>query len=101
MAEVTWTAPAVEDLRQIHQFISKDSKQYAAIVVRSLRSAAERLKEFPASGRRVPELPGSPYREVIVSLYRIIYRYAEEQDRVLVLAVVHGSRLLPPIQESS
>ena len=101
MAQVIWSAPAVEDLHQIHQFISKDSKQYAAIVVRSVRSAAERLKRFPESGRLVPELPETRYREVIAFPYRIIYRYAEEQNRVLVLAVVHGSRLLPPIQERS
>ena len=99
MAQVIWTAPAVEDLRQIHQFISKDSKQYAAIVVRSLRSSAERLKKFPESGRLVPELPGSPYREVIVPPYRVVYRLAKEEDRMWVLAVIHGSRLLPPIQE--
>ena len=101
MAEIIWTALALEDLRQIHQFISKDSKQYAAIVVRSVRSSAERLKAFPESGRLVPELPGGRYREVIVFPYRIVYRYAEEQNQVLVLAVIHGSRLLPPIQESS
>ena len=101
MAKVIWTAPAVEDLRQIHQFIAKDSKQYAAITVRSLRGAAERLRNFPESGRPVPELPGSRYREVIVSPYRVIYRYAEEKNRVWVLAVVHGSRLLPPIEGSS
>lgn len=99
MAEVIWSAPALEDLHQIHQFISKDSKQYAAIVVRTLRSAAERLRQFPESGRRVPELLETRYREVIFPPYRIIYRYAEKKDRVLVLAVVHGSRLLPPIQE--
>ena len=101
MAEVTWSALALEDLRQIHQFISKDSKQYAAILVRSVRSAAERLEKFPESGRLVPELPGSRYREVIVSPYRIIYRYAEDKERVWVLAVIHGSRLVPPIQEVS
>jgi len=101
VAEVTWTAPAVEDLRQIHAFISKDSKQYAATVVRRVRGSVERLRTFPESGRRVPELLGSPYREVIVSPYRVVYRYAQERNRVWVLAVVHGSRLLPPIQEKS
>jgi plasmid stabilization system protein ParE len=101
VAEVIWTAPALEDLRQIHQFISKDSKQYAAITIRRLRGAAERLRKFPESGRSVPELLGSRYREVIGSPYRVIYRYAEEMNRVWVLAVVHGSRLLPAIQESS
>jgi plasmid stabilization system protein ParE len=99
VAKVIWTAPAVEDLRQIHQFIAKDSKQYAAIVVRSLRGSAERLRAFPESGRPVPELPGTRYREVILPPYRVIYRHAEEQTWVWVLAVVHGSRLLPPIED--
>ena len=101
MAEVIWSAPALEDLRQIHQFISNDSKQYGAIVVRRVRGAAERLQLFPELGRLVPELPGTRYREVISFPYRIVYRHAEEQNRVLVLAVVHGSRLLPPIRERS
>ena len=70
-------------------------------MVRKVRSAAERLKGFPESGRAVPELPGSHYREVIVPPYRVIYRFEEEKNRVWVLAVIHGSRLLPPIEEGS
>ena len=70
-------------------------------MVRSVRGSAERLRKFPESGRLVPEFQGGRYREVIVFPYRIVYRYAEEQNRVFVLAVIHGSRLLPPIQESS
>ncbi len=100
MAEVVWTNPAFEDLRQLHQFIARDSKQYANITVRKIRTAAERLEEFPESGRLVPEFSGDWYREVLVGQYRLVYRYLEKKHVVLVLAVVHGSRLLPPIVEN-
>ena len=99
MAEIAWARPALEDLRQIYQFIAHDSRQYAAITVRRLRQGVARLGQFPASGRVVPEFPDGPYREGLIGSYRIVYRYIRERDMVLVLAVVHGSRLLPAVME--
>jgi hypothetical protein len=29
----------------------------------------------------------------------VVYRHTEDRDMVLVLAVIHGSRLLPPLLE--
>ena len=100
MAEIAWAGPALEDLRQVHRFIARDSRQYASIVVRRIRAAVARLAEFPESGRTVPELPGGRYREILVGQYRVVYRHAVDRNIVIVLAVVHGSRLLPPIMES-
>lgn len=57
MAAIAWTGPALEDLRQIHQFIARDSKQYASIMVRRMRTAVSRLGHFPKRGRVVPEFP--------------------------------------------
>ena len=99
MAAIAWTGPALEDLHQIHQFIARDSRQYAGIMVRRIRTAVARLGHFPKSGRVVPELPDSQYREILVGPYRVIYRHSEERDIVLVLAVIHGNRLLPPLLE--
>jgi len=99
VAALAWTGPALEDLRQIHQFIARDSKQYAGIMVRRIRTAVSRLGHFPKRGRMVPELPESQYREILVGQYRVVYRHVEERDMVLVLAVMHGSRLLPPLIE--
>jgi plasmid stabilization system protein ParE len=99
VAEIVWSGPAVEDLRQIHEFIGRDSKKYAAIMVLRIRAAVERLAKFPDSGREVPEFSGSGYREVIEGHYRAIYRHNPARNRVLVVAVVHASRLLPPVIE--
>ncbi len=96
MVEIVWTSPALEDLFQIYLFIARDSKRYAGITVLKLRSAVERLGKFPLSGRELPEFPESGYREILVGHFRIIYRFTEIQNQVVVLAVVHESRLLPP-----
>jgi plasmid stabilization system protein ParE len=43
-------------------------------------------------GREVPELGDSNIRERFVHKYRVIYRI--EPERILVAAIIHGSRLL-------
>ena len=100
MAAIAWAGPALEDLRQTYLFIARASRQYASIMVRRIRTAVSRLGDFPKRGRVVPELPEGPYREILVGPYRVVYRYVENRDMVLVLAVIHGSRLLPPLLEN-
>jgi toxin ParE1/3/4 len=68
-------------------------------MVRRIRTAVARLGHFPRSGRILPEFPESQYREILVGQYRVVYRYVEDKDMVLVLAVIHGNRLLPPLIE--
>lgn len=53
----------------------------------------ERLSRFPESGRIVPELNRPDVREVIVSPYRVVYRY--RSGVVDIATVFRASRLLP------
>jgi plasmid stabilization system protein ParE len=85
VATIAWAGPALEDLRQIHQFIARDSIQYAGIMVRRIRTAVSRLSNFPQRGRVVPEFPDGPYRELLVGQYRVIYRHLEDRDVVFVM----------------
>lgn len=94
--QVTWSPEAVEDIEEIASHIEKDSSHYAAAVVNRLIDASRRLDELPLRGRRVPEL-GSPYRERFIYSYRMIYRV--EGSEVLIVAVIHGKRLLEPIED--
>ena len=89
--KLEWSAPAVEDLDNLHAYISRDSPHYAAVFVERLLDAAEQLVDFPESGRHVPEMPSENVRELIVQGYRIIYQI-EPDSRAIVLAVVHGRR---------
>ena len=47
-------------------------------------------------GRQVPERGDARYREKIVYSYRLIDR-AVSPERIEVLAVIHGARLLPDV----
>ena len=60
-------------------------------------SLSESIPDNPESGRVVPEIRNPDYRERFVHKYRIIYRI--ESERILIVAVVYGSRQLEPIVE--
>ncbi len=52
------------------------------------------MAEYPEQGRRLPEIPESGLRELIVDNYRIVYRRTPKA--VEVLTVFEGHRLLRP-----
>lgn len=88
--KVYWTDTARGHLEGIYAYIAQDSREYARRVVDHLTRRSEQIAKFPFSGRRVPEHDVEPIREVIEGPYRIIYIIG--QDRIDVLAVIHGAR---------
>ena len=90
MASVTWTDPALDDLREICEFISRGSPRLAEIFAARAFTATDRLNMFPSSGRIVPEFERQDMREIILGNYRIIYHVLP--DEVEISAVVHGAR---------
>lgn len=100
MAEIIWTIGAIDDLEEIAEYISRDSRVYASAFVSRLIGSTEKLREFPLLGRIVPEFKDKNIREVIVHNYRIVYRV--QGSRICIVAVVHGSRdLLLRLKEES
>ena len=53
----------------------------------------DRLREFPESGRVVPELRDAAVREIIYGSYRIVYELHESTAEVL--TVFRASRAFP------
>ena len=53
--KIEWTEPAIEDLRNLHGYIARDSEVYASSFVERIILAAEKLSDFPRLGRVVPE----------------------------------------------
>ena len=92
MARLIWTEPALSDLDAIADYIAQDNQVAAAHLVAQVFESVERLEQFPKSGKCPPELPHSPYREVIVSPCRVFYRI--EGDTVYLLHVMRAERLL-------
>ncbi len=85
---IIWSDRAITDLESIAEYISRDAPSYARGVVRRIVGATQRLKKFPASGRKVPE--DESLREVIVSSYRVVYRVSD--DEIGIAAILHGKQ---------
>jgi plasmid stabilization system protein ParE len=47
---------------------------------------------MPRCGRTVPEFDDPRFREVIYGNHRIVYRIIGADDRIEILAVIHGGR---------
>ncbi|MFA7667932.1 MAG: type II toxin-antitoxin system RelE/ParE family toxin [Burkholderiaceae bacterium] len=95
--EVKWSPEATEDLEAIADYIARDSEYYAQAVVTELLSVSRSINEFPMMGRMVPEIGDENIRERFVYSYRLVYRV--ESTRILIVAVIHGKRLLENIAE--
>lgn len=91
---LVWSPEAVEDIESIASYIERDSPWYARAVVSRIVETAESIPDYPEMGRVVPEVGSDVIRERFVYSYRIIYRI--ETERILIAAVIHGSRLLQP-----
>lgn len=87
---VRWTETATKDLEEVAGFIGRDSRFYAATLVREARVAARSLSTFAERGRMVPEIDTPDIREFFIRSYRLIYQVTA--DHVFILAFVHGAR---------
>ena len=92
MARIVWSEPALDDLDDIAEYIVLDNLVAAKNLVRTVFNKVDRLKDFPDSGRRLPELGKTRYREVIVGPCRVFYRH--DKNRVAIVHVMRSEREL-------
>jgi len=90
---VYWTENAIGHLVNIYEYIAVNSPTYGRRMVDRITRRSEQIAEQPLSGKKVPEYDAEDIRELIENPYRIIYRV--KPDRIDVVAVIHGARLLP------
>lgn len=95
LTRIVWSATALRDLEEIHGFIAQSSPRYAAVVAGRLVAAVDRLREFPESGRIVPEVSDTSVREIIHGAYRIVYELRAGMAEVL--TVFRASRQFPAL----
>jgi addiction module RelE/StbE family toxin len=89
VAEVILSAPALDDLDRIAQFLRDMAPQSAGKVQAVILDALAILHDHPRIGRVV----GSELREITISQgrtgYLALYRYDEPRDVVRILRVRH------------
>ena len=88
---VDWTDLALDRADEIAQHIAADDREAAVRWMVGPFDAADRLSDFPESGRMVSELEERGVRELVYGAYRVFYRVG---DAVRVLSVRHGSQLI-------
>jgi len=92
MVKILWTELAIDDLKNIHDYISKESIVYANNMIEKIVSRVDQIEQFPESGRIVPEFRKRSLRELIEGSYRIIYKI--HRQYIGIIRIHHSARLL-------
>jgi plasmid stabilization system protein ParE len=88
--QVAWAQSGRDALDEVIAYIAQDSHEAAIHVLEATLEAAASLATLSERGRVVPELNDPIIREIFVFRYRLLYRV--EDERVVVVAFLHGSR---------
>jgi len=89
---VRFTPAADAELLAVIAHIGADSPSAAVAFRDKALHTLSRLRDFPDSGRTLPEFPALPFREVIVAPYGFFYQV--KGNTVWIVAVWHGAQLV-------
>jgi plasmid stabilization system protein ParE len=90
LARLIWTAESRRWLKDIHQYIARDSAEAALKVVRGIFDRTHLLVEFPEMGHLYRPKKYPRVRMLLYGHYRILYR-PEVNGDIHVLGVFHGA----------
>ena len=94
---IDWTESASSDLLDIIRYIQNDDPQAAARTAGRILDAVNTLANFPASGRP-GRAPGT--RELILAGLPYLLPYVVQNERIVILRVLHTSRKWPVAQRN-
>jgi toxin ParE1/3/4 len=90
--KIRWTRLAVEDLNHAYEYIAEENPTAARGVIHRIESAVNTLRAHPEIGRS-GRVEGT--RELVISGTPFIVAYRIAENRVEILAVIHGARRWP------
>ena len=89
MAEIVYSARALENLAHTLEFLHKENPAAAQTALNAIESAISNLAVHPLVGRRIE----GDLRELVISFgetgYIALYRFVVQQDTVRVLSLRH------------
>jgi plasmid stabilization system protein ParE len=91
MVQINWTLQAISDLKDISEYISKDSKKYAKLQIVRIRFRTKILSTQIYSGKMVLEIGNQNIRKLIEGNYRIIYKVVND-SRIDIFTIHHSAR---------
>ncbi|MDX9708719.1 MAG: type II toxin-antitoxin system RelE/ParE family toxin [Trichloromonas sp.] len=89
--KIVFTPAARDQFLHALVYIRRDNPLAAVSFRQKAEKILSRLRDYPETGRVLPEFPDIHYREVIVSPYRFFYRIKD--GVVWVVAVWHGAQI--------
>lgn len=89
---VRFTPSADAEFLAVITYIGADSPSAVLAFRDKALDTVSRLRDFPESGRTLPEYSALPSREVIVAPYRFLYQV--RIDTVWIVAVWHCAQLV-------
>lgn len=92
--KIIWSARASRDLVTIGDFIAKDNPTAARRHIDKLVRRIRCLKQFPNSGRAVPEIANEMIREVVENNYRLVYVMDHRRKIITALTVFESHKRL-------
>lgn len=90
--QIVWTAKSSEDIEAIVRYISRNNPQAASELGYGTYERVQVLKQFPESGREVPEIGHADWRELIFGNYRIVYHLNRRAEAIEIARVWHAAR---------
>jgi len=96
--QIIWSQTAVEDLREIVQYIAMDDPAAAANLADRIVGRIESASQFPFSNRIVPERADQYLREISLRPYRLVYYVDDKRDAIHLLRVWHAARGAPDLE---
>ena len=89
--KILFTDRALKEMREILGFIAQDNPDAASALAGQIMKSLDNKARFPKSGRRIPEAPDHPARELVLPPCRIFY---STNDRALhVLSLMRSEQL--------
>ena len=95
---IKWASPALDDLDEIIEYISKTNLTYSIKVMDKIYEQVNKLNINPERCRIVPELEKYgylSYRQLIVDYWKIIFKI--EGNIVYIMVIIDGRRNLEDI----
>ncbi len=95
MAVVKYSKPSLLDIKDIRDYISKDSSINAKRFIKSIQERVIILEKYPEIGHLVLPERFKNLRQLLHKSYRIVYHFSE--DVVTIITIHHQSRLIENI----
>lgn len=90
--EITWHEFAIQDVRELLQFIALENQQAAYQIYEEIEDQIAILQDFPQAGR-LGRVEGT--RELVIVRTPFIAVYHVIEDEVTMLRILHGARRWP------